>query len=272
MIMAPFEQLSRHATYAWAQGVLMDIGGMPFGVAGFAIGALAVFLAYVLFGIFAFGAPLIAVPVLAQSAPLVFVVPLQGMLDLLAGLTLGKRAWREVERAAFAWLLLPMLIGMVLGVTLLVSLSREASLIALGLFLVVYGTVGLTAPSARWPLPAWAGVPFGLAGGVLSALFSTGGPLYLAYLANRIGDARVLRATTGAVALTSAFLRAVVFAVSGLLADPALWLAVAVFVPCVVAGVHVGTRLQPKLKPRVNRALIYVLLLVSGAAAIARAL
>lgn len=237
---------------------------LPFGYLAFAACAAAVLVAYVIFGLTSFGAPLIAAPVLAHFLPLTLAIPLQSSLDLIAALVLGGKERKQVDWRELRWLLVPMLIGMVLGTTLLIELPRRASLVALGVFVVAFGVAGLTNRLKLPPLPRVAAFAVVTIGGVLSSLFAAGGPIYVMHLTNRVSDPVVLRSTIAATALVSAALRVGLFALSGLLLVPGLWVAIVGFVPALVVGVFVGRWLLRTLAPKVNRALIYALLVATG--------
>ena len=60
------------------------------------------------------------------------------LLDVSASLALGVRISREADWSELKWMIPTSLIGAVLGVTLLVNLPRQATLVALGSFLVAY--------------------------------------------------------------------------------------------------------------------------------------
>lgn len=237
---------------------------LPIGAAGFAACALGVLIAYVIFGMTGFGASLIAAPVLAHFLPLSLVIPLQATLDLTASLALGSRERTRVDRQEFKWLIVPMLIGMALGVTLLIGLPKRASLVALGLFVVAFGVTGLTGRLRMPPLPRPAAFVVVALGGAISALFAAGGPVYVMHLTNRIADPVALRATIAAVALMSSVMRVSLFALTGLLGAPQLWMLLAALVPCLLCGVFIGRRLQRGLAPNVNRAALHLLLVAVG--------
>ena len=61
--------------------------------------ALIVALAYVVYGLTGFGASIVAIPLLAHIFPLRFAVPMMLLFDLGAGLLLGWRHHRIVDRA-----------------------------------------------------------------------------------------------------------------------------------------------------------------------------
>jgi uncharacterized membrane protein YfcA len=226
--------------------------------------AAGVLAAYVIFGLTSFGAPLVAAPILAHFLPLPMAIPLQSTLDLVAAAVLGGKDRQQVDWKEIRWLMVPMFVGMVLGTTLLIGLPRRAALVTLGLFVAAYGIAGLADRLKFPPLPRPAAFVVVTIGGVLSSLFAAGGPVYAMHLTNRISDPVVLRSSFAATALISAGLRVALFAFSGLLAVPGLWVAVAALLPCLLVGVLIGRWLLRKLSPRVNRALIYALLVASG--------
>ncbi len=162
-----------------------------------AAAALTLLLAFTIFGLTGFGSNIVALPLLAQLLPLRCVVPLILLLDLCASLLMGVKHIREVERGELKRLLPVAAIGMVLGVTVLVQAPERWLLLLLGVFVLANSAWALLsrvppAPiSTRWALPA------GAFGGVFSALYGTGGPLYAAYLARRVHDKHRLRATLG---------------------------------------------------------------------------
>ena len=243
---------------------------LPFDAYSLFACAAAVLAAYVIFGLTSFGAPLVSAPVLAHFLPLPLVVPLQSTLDLIASLVLGGKERKQIDWREMKWLLAPMLIGMLLGTTLLIGLPQRVTLLALGAFVMLFGIAGLTGRLRLPPVPRPLAFVILTIGGVLSALFSAGGPLYVMYLTNRIADPTVLRSTIAATALLSAVLRVAVFTLSGLMAVKALWITAAVLLPALFAGVFFGRWLQRVLSANINRALIYALLVAVGASLVWR--
>ena len=63
----------------------------------FALAALIVTGAYVIFGLTGFGSTVVAVPLLALVLPLKFAVPLMMMLDLAATFLLGARIRKGIR-------------------------------------------------------------------------------------------------------------------------------------------------------------------------------
>ena len=118
---------------------------------------------------------------------------------------------------------------------------------------------------------AWA-MPAGMAGGVFTALYGSGGPIYTVYLARRLDDANRLRATIAVLIFCTAWARLALFSGTGLMFQPSLLALAAVLLPCAVAGYFIGSHLHRRLAPQQVARAIWILLLVSGASLFWRAL
>ena len=160
-----------------------------------AAAALVVLFGYLVFGITGFGASLFTVPVLSHFLPLPFVLAVALLLDVTAAATLGLRYRRDVALGEIVPLLPFAAIGAVLGVTLLVKLPREACLLAMGIFLLCHGLMGLRAKGTLARVSRWWAAPAGFAGGLFGTLFGVGGPPQIAYLSRRPMGSEQLRAT-----------------------------------------------------------------------------
>lgn len=251
-------------------GLDAALGPLP-GAALVAI-PLIVVAAYTIFGLTGFGSAVVATPLLANFFPLPFVVPLQLALDFTAFTFLGARVHARANRRELLWIAPFMLTGMALGLTLLVRLPGGLLLVLLGALVSAYGVLGLfgRAPARRFA--RWWVAPISTFGGVVSALFGTGGPVYVIYLARRIADPAELRATIAAVVMLSAIARLAVFGLAGLFAQPGLLALGVLLLPFLAFGVWAGIRLHRRLPAARVRRLVYVLLVASGATLIARGL
>ena len=102
-------------------------------------------------------------------------------------------------------------------------------------------------------------------GGVFSALFGTGGPIYTIYLSRRIAALDAFRATISVVILASGVVRAGAFAAAGLYGQPAMLKSAALLLPVALAGLYAGSRLRTRVAPARLQRLIFLLLAVAGA-------
>lgn len=234
--------------------------------------AAAITLAYTVFGFGGFGANLVALPLLAHVMTLRFAVPMLLVLDLFSASAMGVKNRKLIERGELLRLLPWLLAGMALGVPVL-KYGREAwLLILLGSFVLAYSLWSLFGRANPAPIsPRWA-FPAGLAGGVFSTLFGTGGPIYTLFLARRITDTSRLRASVGALILGSAIVRLVLFTGSGFFSQPGLLKLALVLVPCALLGYLIGSRLHARLPQAQVRKVIWGMLVVSGASLLVRGL
>jgi uncharacterized membrane protein YfcA len=233
--------------------------------------ALVIFAGYLVFGVTGFGASPITIPVLVQVLPLTFVLPLAAILDLGSALALAFHTRHRADTRELLALVPFTLVGLTLGVTLLVSLPRNATLLALGLFVCVYAIhVTLRRRTVRRRLTRWWAAPAGIVGGVVGALFGMGGPPYVAYIAGRVPDPAVQRATISQMVILNVGLRVVAFALAGLLASRALWVAVALLLPVAWMGVWAGNRVHVRVAPATTARIVGAVLFFTGAALIAR--
>lgn len=227
---------------------------------------------YLVFGITAFGASMVALPFLVQAIPLTQAVPLMLLCDLLATPLVGLPNRHRADHTELKRLLPTLLLGVVLGCTVLASAPARPLLGLLGVFVIMVSAQGLlttqqliVSASKHW---AW---PAGLAGGIFSALYGTGGPVYTAYLTRRMSDFEAFRATTALLILTSAVCRLVAFLLAGLLVDMDIWRLAFWAVPTSLAAMWVGSRLRHRLNPQALRRLVLWLLLLAGTGVLWRA-
>ncbi len=243
---------------------------IPFEWHSLAVSALVVAGAYIVFGITAFGAALITVPVLAYFYPLDFVLPMCVLLDVAAALAMGARFSRDADLAELKWMAPLCLVGAVLGVTLLVKLPRQATLAAFGSFLLFYGVYTLRRKEGgRLVSRAWAPVA-GFAGGLMGTMFGIGAPPYAMYLSHRKTEKLALRATLSSMVLLSTTIRALVFTAGGLMLADRLQM-FAILLPFALAGLWLGNRLQGRISREQLGRFISVLVLLIGASVLIRA-
>ena len=229
--------------------------------------------AYTIFGLTGFGSAMVAVPILVQFVPLGFAVPLVLLLDLTSTLALGVRNWKLAAGGEMLRLMPFMALGIAIGVGVLAGVNSRWLLFFLGAFVLANVAWNLFAGPARLPLldGRWA-VPAGVVGGIFSALFGTGGPVYTIYLLRRVENPSAFRATIASVILVSALLRVGAFGMSGLLHQQHLltdWMAL---LPACAFGLFAGNRLHGILSPRHARQAMLGVLALGGLGVLAKAL
>lgn len=226
--------------------------------------AMAVTLAYTVFGLTGFGASIVAIPLLAQFLPLRAAVPMMLLFDLVAGLLLGLKNRRSIARQELLRLVPFLLVGMAAGVYLLVRAPERSLLAVLGLFAVLYASWNLLRKQTLAPVsPGWA-VPAGLFGGAFTAMYGTGGAIYASYLARRVDDKDVLRASVAALIFGAGWLRLAMFTASGFYAQQGLLMLAAMLLPAAVLGYVIGSRLHARLSGPQAFKTVWLLVVVAG--------
>ena len=226
--------------------------------------AAAVTVAYTVYGLTGFGAAIVAIPLLAQFLPLRVAVPMLLLFDLVAGLLLGLKNHRSIDKPELLRLVPFLLLGMVAGVYLLARAPERWLLAVLGLFAMLYAAWNLLRRPATGPIaPGWA-VPAGLLGGAFTAMYGTGGPIYASYLARRVSDKDVLRASVAALIFGAGWVRLVMFTASGFYAQRGLLELVAMLVPAALLGYFMGSRLHARLSGPQALKVVWLLVLAAG--------
>ena len=230
-----------------------------------------VVVAYAIFGLTGFGSSVTAMPFLVQMFPLRVVVPIMSLLDLVCGLLVWGRNRGEFIRREVVWMIPPMLIGMGLGVTMLVNAPERLLLFTLGISVLSYSAWKFFAKTVTTTISPWWSIPFSMIGGVFSALFGTGGPIYTIYLTRRIEDPSKLRTNISIVIMLSGLARLVLFSGFGLYSDVSVQFLLVALLPYGVVGLFLGLRLNRTIKPERVVQLIYAVLIVGGISLLVRA-
>lgn len=237
----------------------------------FFIASLIILLAYLIRGITGFGSGLIAIPLLAHFFPLTFVVPLILVMDFLASAILTGKTKLQVQWPEIGILLPSTLIGVLIGTFLLINLPREPLLIGLGVFVIFFGLRYLFNIHSEKLISRLWSVPAGLIGGSIGAMFGTGGPPYVIYLAHRLQNKTELVGTLSGLFMIDGGIRIVVFLVFGLLLQDDIFLALLFSLPLMAIGLYIGSKMHLSLSHRHQLSIIGGLLLLSGGSLIWKA-
>lgn len=236
------------------------------------VAPLTILFAYTVFGMSGFGSTVIAVPILANWLPLTYLVPLMALGDLAAAVAVGGANRRHLSTAELKRLMPFMVVGIVLGVTVLVSLPQPPLKIGLAAFAMAVGLHSILNPSPKGTISPWWCIPAGTTAGVLAAVFGAGGPVNVAYLAGRLRDKGEIRSTVSIVISVSATLRTILYAMAGLVAKAGILAGFLAAAPFAWAGIAIGSRIHTGLSNEQMRRAIGVVLLASGVVLLGRIL
>lgn len=245
---------------------------MPFPPETLILVPLIVFGAFVVFGITGFGSTILAVPLIAHLLPIKFAIPMFVLLDFAGALAQGLRFRDTIAKAELAWLLPPMVVGVVLGVFIFVRLPAAWLALAMGLFVLAYGLHLLRGREPRLRLARGWSVPIALVGGAIAALFGAAGPIFVIYLNARGLTAAELRSTMAVIFVASTSARIALFAVTGVFAQDWLLAAAAVLALPMLAGLWLGHRLHVSLPRSRLLQVMGAILALSGGSLLASAL
>jgi hypothetical protein len=223
-------------------------------------------------GLTGFGSALVTIPLATFFVPLPFALAVFAVVDFANGLRLGLENPRNAILGDIVRMVPLMIAGIVTGTTLLVNLPRQASLTALGVFVLGYALYSL----ARRGAPAtvsrnWAFFA-GFCGGLSGTLFGAGGPPYAIYLSHRPLTKEQFRATMTLTTIFSIGLRLIAFAVTGLLMRDGVWIAAAASIPAGLFAIYFASKIFRAISREMVMRGVAILLFASGASLIARGL
>src|SRR3989442_590760 len=175
-------------------------------------------------GLTGFGSALVTIPLATFFVPLPFALAVFAVVDFANGLRLGLENPRNAVLGDVARMVPLMIVGIVTGTTLLVNLPRNASLVALGTFVLAYALYSLARRGAAATVSRHWAFLAGFCGGLSGTLFGAGGPPYAIYLSHRPLSKEQFRATMTLTTIFSIGLRLVAFAATGLLAQDGVWI------------------------------------------------
>ena len=236
------------------------------------VAPLVIIVAYTVFGLSGFGSTVVSVPILAHFLPISYLVPLMALLDLASAVIVGGRGREHLSKEELKRLLPWMFVGFVVGGTVLVGVPDRYLRIALGLFAAIVGMYSIMNPVLSRTISTLWSIPTGIVGGAFATVFGAGGPVHAAYLSGRLRDKNQIRATISTLISISAFSRAIVYAVSGLLIHMALFVGALVLAPFVWIGLRIGQRIHVGLTQEQMRRAVGGLLVATGLSLLARAL
>jgi len=228
------------------------------------IAPVVMLIAYIALAVAGFGSALISIPLLALFLPIKLVIPVVLVVDFVATASTGLRFRRDIALDELKPIIVPMMLGLAAGVTLLVQLPARWILLALGLFIFGYGAYSLITRARSRRYSKWWSLPVGLSGGVISGLFGMGGPMYVVYLARRIAEPPRLRATLSTIFSLNAAARLMLFLFSGLLLQLEVWIAALYLLPFMALGLFIGHRIHLRLDRTQIARLVSLLLLGTG--------
>ena len=219
-----------------------------------------------------FGSALVTIPLATHFVPLPLALAVFALQDFASALRVGSENLRHVVKAEIVRMVPFMVLGIIVGTGLLLFLSRKASMLALGLFVLIYGAWSLLQRGGpRLVTERWAHVA-GFGGGLFGMLFGAGGPPVMIYLSHRELSKEQFRSTLTLNSVFSIGARVVALAFSGLLFRGEVWTTAALVVPTALLAIVLGSRIFTHISRNLLLRLVSLTLLATGTSLIVRAL
>lgn len=224
-------------------------------------------IAFTIRGITGFGSALIATPLLTLMLPISVVVPVIGLLDYLSSLAHVLKLRKDIQWKQILMLMPFTLIGMLLALYLFKTVDAQLLKKFLGVFVIFYAFYTLFIIKPKTHSSYFWAIPGGGIGGLISALFGTGGPFYVIYLQLQGLGKNTFRATIATIFFLDGTARIVAYSFSGFYSTDTLIL-IAVSLPVMTIAMYIGGHIHTNISHQSIQKGMAVLLIFSGSALI----
>lgn len=215
-----------------------------------------------------FGAALVAIPIIIHVLNLQEAVALMSIFFLIFSIVLIYKNRQFIDKAIILEMSVGILVGLVLGITILKFGNPIVLKKGLGVFLVLY-VIYSYVKKQKIKLIKKLGLLFGFLGGFFGGLFSTGGPFFVIYIYNKLNKSRLVRATIIGVLGIIDFLRVPILIYSGILTYKVLVVSLYVL-PFFFLSLFLGQKTHHRINENTFRNAVMVLLVLSGVSLIVR--
>lgn len=236
-----------------------------------ALAAIAFGGAFV-FGVTGFGSALLTIPLATHLVPLPFALAMFALLDCTSAWRIGLNDPKSAIGAEWKRMIPAIVVGTVVGMTILVKLPRDIAMGALGVFVLLIALSNLVRAGAVTLVHRGWSYLAGFLGGITSTLFGAGGPPYAIYLSRRPLSKEQYRSTLGVCTMFSISLRVAAFFFAGPLQSSTPWLWALASLPASFAGLWLASKAFARFSRDTLIRVIGVMLAASGLSLIARAL
>ncbi|MCU7834391.1 MAG: sulfite exporter TauE/SafE family protein [gamma proteobacterium symbiont of Taylorina sp.] len=228
---------------------------------------IIILTAFTVRGITGFGSGLIAIPLLALMFPVSIAVPLLGILDYISALTHGIKLRSDIRWKQILPLFPFSLLGVVSALYLFNTVDALLLKKSLGIFIIIYAIYSLLTIKPHTHKSIFWAIPGGIFGGLIGALFGTGGPFYVIYLQLQGLTKATFRASIAIIFLLDGSARIIAYSMNGFYTRDIILL-ILVSLPIMMLGMYIGEHVHTNISQQTMRKGIGVLLLLSGSALI----
>lgn len=214
-------------------------------------------------GVSGFGAGLVAMPLLTLVLGIKTAVPLSMLNGLIITGVLSLQLKGHIDWRKIMPLLIGCQPGIFLGALALKKMNADLLQLGLGTFITLYAIYSLsTPPRPRTISPRW-GYAAGFLTGMISSVFSAGGPPAVIYVSLTGWAKDEIKATLSVFFFVSGIITAIGHAMNDLTTTTVLW-HFAWTGPMTLIGVFVGSLLYRRIKQQTYIALMLWFLILMG--------
>jgi len=223
---------------------------------------IGVGLGFYVQSVIGFAASLVALPIILNVLSIQESVALMSFFFFLFSISLIYKNWKAINKKVVLEMSIGIVVGLILGIFILKYGSPVVLKKALGIFMLLFVGYHYT-KNKRIKLFNKLGILFGFAGGLFSGLFSTGGPMYVTYIFNKLNDSDVVRATIiGTLGITD-IVRLPILMYSGILTYNILILSL-YLLPFFLMAIFLGHKTYHKINENTFKNAVMILLALSG--------
>ena len=208
---------------------------------------------------------MIAVPLLALSIPLEVAAPLAVLVSITVAAIVVVQDWKKIHLHTTAWLVVPTLFGIPLGLLLLTSRHQRFDKAALGIVIVafsIYSLIGRAPLELKRDSKPWL-LTCGFFAGVLGVAYGMNGPPLVIYGAMRRWSAQHFRATLQGYFLPASLIGMAGYWLAGLWV-PAVTHYYLLSLPITLLGIFLGRVINHRMRGDAFLKYIYLGLIDPG--------
>lgn len=226
---------------------------------------LVVLIAQVIYVLFGFGLGLIGVGLLAMFInPITNVVVLLLFIALPAEIYVICKSWKNISWRGVFLIICGVAVGTVVGTMVLKYGDPHIILTILGLFLILSGIIFLLMDSdIVVHLPSWCTPLIGILSGLLSGMFSTGGPPLIFYYQLSGMKKHIFRGQLMTLFFLMALVRFTTYSFSGLITTTRFISAIYIF-PAILLGIWLGNSIHIQISEKGFRKMVSIALVIIG--------
>lgn len=228
----------------------------------FLILAVGIFVGFYVQTVIGFAGSLMALPILLFKMELPEAIAYISIFYMFSSIFLIAKEYRNIDKKIILQLAIPSVIGIIIGIVILNFAKPIVLKRGLGIFIllyVIYAVIG----KRKIKLNKVGVISFGVMAGFFSGIFSTGGPLYVICVENKVRNIKAFRATMIGVSGLISITRVPGLAVSGILNFGHFKMALFIF-PIFLFAQFLGKRTFMKIEEKLFNRSLMLLLCFSG--------